>query len=98
MLSYGSTTPQDYPEWSGFGRRTERECGSPAAAAAGSIRRPPMRIYIIANDGVTLCREAPATASDGEIVVASNEVLHDARSAANDCWIAEASSQRRKEE
>ena len=39
MLGCGATTPQDYPEWSGFGRRTERECGSPAAAAAGSIRR-----------------------------------------------------------
>src|SRR5215469_9980756 len=23
MLDCGSTTPQDYPEWSGFGRRTE---------------------------------------------------------------------------
>src|SRR6516225_3063144 len=35
-----------------------------------------MRIYIIGNDGITLCREAPATVSDGEIVVASNEELH----------------------
>src|SRR5215467_2871583 len=35
-----------------------------------------MRIYIIANDGITLCREAPATVNDGEIVVASNEELH----------------------
>ena len=38
-----------------------------------------MRIYIIGNDGITLCREAPATVSDGEIVVASNEELHAAR-------------------
>jgi len=38
-----------------------------------------MRIYIIANDGITLCRDAPATVSDGEIVVASNEELHAAR-------------------
>ena len=37
---------------------------------------PPMRIYIIGNDGLTLCREAPATVSDGEIAVASNEELH----------------------
>jgi Protein of unknown function (DUF3489) len=37
---------------------------------------PPMRIYIIGNDGVTLCREAPATVSEGEIAVASNEELH----------------------
>jgi hypothetical protein len=35
-----------------------------------------MRIYIIANDGIMLCRKAPATVSDGEIAVASNEGLH----------------------
>jgi hypothetical protein len=37
-----------------------------------------MRIYIIGNDGITLCREAPAAVNDGEIVVASNEELHGA--------------------
>jgi hypothetical protein len=37
---------------------------------------PPMRIYIIGNDGITLCREAPATVNEGEIAVASNEDLH----------------------
>ena len=35
-----------------------------------------MRIYIIGNDGITRCREAPATVNDGEIAVASNEELH----------------------
>jgi len=35
-----------------------------------------MRIYIIGNDGITLCCEAPATVSEGEIAVASNEELH----------------------
>ena len=35
-----------------------------------------MRIYIIGNDRITLCREAPATVNDGEIAVASNEELH----------------------
>jgi Protein of unknown function (DUF3489) len=35
-----------------------------------------MRTYIIGNDGIALCREAPATVSDGEIVVASEEELH----------------------
>src|SRR5467141_692712 len=40
---------------------------------------PPMRIYIIRNDGITLCREPPAVVSEGEIVVASNEELHAAR-------------------
>ena len=34
-----------------------------------------MRIYIIGNDGIILCREPPATVNEGEIVVASNEEL-----------------------
>ena len=33
------------------------------------------RLYI-ANDGITLCGEAPATIDDGEIAIASNEELH----------------------
>ena len=28
---------------------------------------PPMRIYIIGNDGITLCREPPAAVNEGEI-------------------------------
>ena len=35
-----------------------------------------MRIYIIGNDGITLCGEPPAGVNGGEIVVASNEELH----------------------
>jgi hypothetical protein len=35
-----------------------------------------MRIYIIGNDGITLCRKAPASVTDGEIAVASQEELH----------------------
>src|SRR5580700_8703159 len=35
-----------------------------------------MRVYIIGNDGITLCRKASATVNDGEIAVASNEELH----------------------
>ena len=38
-----------------------------------------MRIYIIGNDGIILCREPPTTVNEGEIVVASNEELHAAR-------------------
>jgi hypothetical protein len=34
-----------------------------------------MRIYIIGNDGITLCREPPATINDGEISLASKEEL-----------------------
>src|SRR6202040_4101246 len=35
-----------------------------------------MRVYIISNDGITLCRTAPAAVNNGEIAVASNEELH----------------------
>jgi hypothetical protein len=38
-----------------------------------------MRIYIIGNDGITLCSEPLAVANEGEIVVASNEELHAAQ-------------------
>jgi hypothetical protein len=38
-----------------------------------------MRIYIIGDDGITLCREPPAAMNEGEVVVASNEELHAAR-------------------
>jgi hypothetical protein len=38
-----------------------------------------MRIYIIGNDGITLCREPPGAVDEGEIIVASNEELHDIR-------------------
>src|SRR5262249_53861515 len=37
---------------------------------------PPMRICVIGNDGITLCRETPATVNEGEIAVVSNEELH----------------------
>jgi hypothetical protein len=37
---------------------------------------PPMRVYIIGNDGIALCREPPATVNEGEIAVASNGDLH----------------------
>ena len=35
-----------------------------------------MRIYIISNDGITRCHEAPVTVNAGEIAVASSEELH----------------------
>ena len=38
--------------------------------------QPLIRVYIIGNDGITLCREAPRAVNDGEIAVASNEELH----------------------
>ena len=38
-----------------------------------------MRIYIIGNDGITLCRERPTGVNEGEIVIESTEELHAAR-------------------
>jgi uncharacterized protein DUF3489 len=35
-----------------------------------------MRIYVIGNDGITLCREPPAAVNEGEIPLASKEELH----------------------
>jgi hypothetical protein len=76
MLHCASTTPQDYPEWSGFGRRREREWVTGGTRRGINQENPPMRIYIIGNDGITLCREPPATMAEGEVAVASKEELH----------------------
>jgi hypothetical protein len=35
-----------------------------------------MRIYIICNDGITICREPPSVVDEAEIVVASKQELH----------------------
>ena len=66
-------------------------CKSVSVVIVGTVpaeqETPPMRVYIIGNDGITLCREPPAAVNEGEIVVASNEELHAAeRSAASGCW------------
>ena len=45
-----------------------------------------MRIYIIGNNGITLCREPPAAVNEGEIVVASNKEVTQPISAASGCW------------
>src|SRR3954452_20776339 len=77
MLGLRPTTPQDYPEWSGFGRRREREWGQRRQRGAGIDQENPlMRVYIIANDGITLSRGAPAAITEGEIAVTSKEELH----------------------
>jgi hypothetical protein len=55
----------------------ESVSGVTGGTVAGSIKEnPPMRIYIIGNDGITLCREPPTALNDGEIAVASNQELH----------------------
>src|SRR4051812_23413087 len=41
MLEASRTTPRDYPEWTGFERRREREWV--AGSTAGEIRRTPNR-------------------------------------------------------
>jgi hypothetical protein len=46
-LRCASTTPQDYPEWSGFGRRREREWVHRGTGRGTNQENPPMRIYII---------------------------------------------------
>jgi hypothetical protein len=38
-----------------------------------------MRVYIIGNDGIILCREPPAAVNEGEIAVVSNEELRSAQ-------------------
>jgi hypothetical protein len=52
---------------------------SPSALRRRNQETPPVRIYIIGNDGITLCSEPPAAVNEGEIVVASNEELHAAQ-------------------
>jgi hypothetical protein len=42
-----------------------------------------MRVYIIGNDGIILCREPPIAVNEREIVVVSNEELHATRLS---CW------------
>src|SRR5712672_2308478 len=75
MLGSRQTTPQHYREWTGLGRRREREWGHRRNRRRVNQENPPMRIYIIGNDGITLCREPPTALNDGEIAVASNEEL-----------------------
>ena len=69
------TTPQDYPEWSGFGRRREREwvtggngprhkSGEPSRCASTSL----------ANDGI-MSREPLPRVTEGEIAVTSKAEL-----------------------
>src|ERR1700752_141252 len=54
----------------------ESVSGSPAATGRGiSQENPPMRIYVIANDGITLSGEPLATVTEGEIAVTSKEEL-----------------------
>src|SRR5437660_9044802 len=79
MLRSGPTTARYYPERSGFGLRREREWGHRRHRRRVNQGDPPMRIYIIGNDGITLCREPPTALNQGEIAVASSEELHAAR-------------------
>src|ERR1700730_14050307 len=45
----------------------ESVSGVTGATAQVNQETPPMRIYIIGNDGITLCREPPATVNKGEV-------------------------------
>jgi hypothetical protein len=57
----------------------ESVSGVTGATAQVNQETPPMRIYIIGNDGITLCREPAAAVNKGEVAVASREELHAAR-------------------
>src|SRR5438270_4517231 len=71
VLRCGRTTPQGYPEKSGFAPRRERECGH-RRHWAGANRRPhSCASTSLGNDGITLCCESPEAVNEGEIVVAS---------------------------
>jgi hypothetical protein len=49
----------------------ESVSGVTRGSSRGSNQEGPlMRTYIIGNDGITLCREAPATVNEGEIAIA----------------------------
>src|SRR6266481_951182 len=51
----------------------ESVSGVTGATAQVNQETPPMRIYIIGNDGITLCREPAATGNKGEVAVTSRE-------------------------
>jgi hypothetical protein len=57
----------------------ESVSGVTGGTAAVQTGEPTMRIYIIGNDGITLCGEPPAVVNEGEIVVASNAELQAAQ-------------------
>src|SRR5258708_35316887 len=57
----------------------ESVSGVTGATAQVNQETPPMRIYIIGNAGIPLCREPAATVNKGEVAVASREELHAAR-------------------
>src|SRR5438552_14682698 len=49
----------------------ESVSGVTGATAQVNQETPPMRVYIIGKDGITLCREPRATVNKGEVAVAS---------------------------
>src|SRR5271156_6734042 len=76
MLERCPTTPEVYPEKSGFAPRRERECGH-RRHCAGANRRPhPCGSISLVMTESPLCRDPPAAVNEGEVVVASNEELH----------------------
>src|SRR5215472_1376929 len=68
--SASKTILQLVPVHTGCRQRRFRRLDRPATRRCGRD------LGIIGNDGITLCREAPAAIGEGEIVVASREELH----------------------
>jgi hypothetical protein len=60
----------------GFGRRRERQWVTGGSRCRVNQEHPLMRIYIIGNDGIRLCRERPTAVGEGEIAIASIAELH----------------------
>jgi hypothetical protein len=48
---------------------------SPAAPRRLKQETASMRIYIIGNDGITLCREPPATVNKGDVAIMATLLL-----------------------
>src|SRR6201987_6392502 len=53
----------------------ESVSGVTGATAQVNQQTPPLRIYIIGNDGITMCREPAAAVHKGDVAVASREAL-----------------------
>jgi hypothetical protein len=67
MLGCGSTTPQDYPEWSGFGGQREREWGTGGGSykRCGPTRPIPIRL-MNAPSIWTRCLQPPVIRCKGD--------------------------------
>ena len=76
MLGFGPTRHKIIANRLAFLGEESVSVGHRRHRGRANQENPPMRIYIIGNDGIALCRGALTAVDEGEIVVASNEELH----------------------